>query len=131
MNRANGMFALAPYFEQVMHDYPDVDIVVSSTWREEYSLEKLRRMFSENFRHRLIDVTPVLASAGKPHTREIEILSWLREAGREYESWFALDDSAWLFSPSCRNLILVDTNIGFSICTEQVLRKILGPYRRS
>ncbi|TQK04312.1 hypothetical protein FB599_2864 [Herbaspirillum sp. SJZ130] len=131
MNRASGVFSLLPHFEQVMRDYPGVDIVVSSTWREAYSIEELRSVFSEDFRSRLVDVTPIVASAGKPHVREIEILSWLRETGREYEAWLALDDSPWLFSPNCQNLILVDTNVGFSVRTEQALRKLLDPYWQS
>jgi len=102
MNRATGVFSLLPHFEQVMRDYPGVDIVVSSTWRETYSIEELRSVFSEDFRSRLVDVTPIVTSAGKPHVREIEILSWLRETGREYEAWLAVDDSEWLFSPKCK-----------------------------
>jgi len=128
MNRATGVFSLLPHFEQVMRDYPGVDIVVSSTWREAYSIDELRSIFSEDFRGRLVDVTPIVASTGKPHMREIEILSWLRETGREYEAWLALDDSPWLFSSHCQNLILVDTNVGFSVRIEQVLRKLLNPY---
>jgi len=45
MNRATGVFSLLPHFEQVMRDYPGVDIVVSSTWRETYSIEELRSVF--------------------------------------------------------------------------------------
>jgi hypothetical protein len=126
INRANGAFALAPHFEQVMRDYPEIDIVISSTWREEYSLEKLRSVFSEDFRHRITDVTPVLTSASKPYLRETEILTWLRDVGREYEAWLALDDSDWLFTPRCKNLILVDTYLGFNAHTEQVLREEFG-----
>jgi hypothetical protein len=131
LSRANGVFALAPYFEQVMRDYPEVDIVISSAWREEHSIEQLRLEFSEDFRHRLIDVTPVVASDRKPHPREIEILSWLREAGREYEAWLAIDDSEWLFAPGCKNLILTDTDVGFNEQIEHLLRKALSPYKRS
>ncbi|RAM61251.1 HAD domain-containing protein [Herbaspirillum rubrisubalbicans] len=130
LSRPNGAFAMLPHFEQVMLDYPDVDIVISSAWREEHSIEKLRLVFSESFRHKIIDVTPVIR-ASSPHTREIEILSWLRETGREYEAWLALDDSEWLFSPGCRHLLLTDTNIGFSVQIEHLLRKALSPYKRS
>jgi len=128
LNRATGTFARVPHFEQVMRDYPEVDIVISSAWREEHSIEALRLVFSEDFRHRIIDVTPILAN--KPHLREAEILSWLRDVGREYESWLALDDSEWLFSLSCRNLILVDTNVGFNLRVEQVLRNALSSFKQ-
>lgn len=131
LSRANGAFALTPHFERVMRDYPDVDIVISSAWRETNPIEKLRLVFSEDFRHRLIDVTPVVATDRKPHPREIEILSWLREAGREYEAWLAIDDSEWLFSPGCKNLILTDTDIGFNEEIEHLLRNVLSPYKAS
>jgi len=41
-----------------------------------------------------------------------------------------LDDSEWLFARGCKNLIVVETNIGFSTPIEHLLRKALSPYKR-
>lgn len=130
LDRARGTFTLVPYFERVMRDYPDVDIVISSSWRESYSIEILQSMFSETFRIRIIDATPILNILGR-HIRQKEITTWLRDAGREYEGWIAMDDSDWLFSPDCRNLILTNATIGFDEDVERLLRQALHNYKSS
>lgn len=123
--RDTALFALLPEFERVMRDFDDVDIVISSTWREAHGLEWLRGLFSPDFRRRIIDVTPVL-DPEMPHVREAEIAAWLRDAGRKDEGWLAIDDTDWFFSPGCRNLILVDAATGFSASTERQLRQRLA-----
>jgi hypothetical protein len=125
-HRPAGPFALLPDFERVMRDFPHVDIVISSTWREMHALDELRAHFSPDIRRRIIGVTPVFHGLTHPYIREVEILDWLREAGRENEPWVALDDIAWFFSPQCRNLILVDPDSGFDSRTEQALRQWFG-----
>jgi len=112
LSRENGTFSLCSLFESVMHEASNVDIVVSSAWRESQTLDDLRSHFSMNVRERIIDTTPVFSHLAHPYLRQAEISAWMRDAGREYESWIALDDSDWLFSPGCRNLILVNGQVG-------------------
>lgn len=57
-HRPLGTFVLLSYFEDVLRDFPAVNIVISSTWREEYSLPQLQKFFSEDIARRIIDVTP-------------------------------------------------------------------------
>lgn len=121
--RPNGVFSLLPDFERVMRELGDVDIVISSTWREAHTLDELRSLFSPDMQERIIDVTPVFSDPDHPYIREAEIAAWLREAGREDETWAAIDDTEWLFSPRCRNLVLVDTDVGFD---EEVERELRG-----
>jgi len=128
VNRTTGVFACLAYFESVIQDFLTVDIVISSAWRESHSLEKLQSFFSTNIRHRIIDVTSILPSLSHQYIRQAEIMFWLREAGREYEEWIAIDDSDWLFLPACRNLILVDADIGFNSAAEKKLRAKLSGY---
>lgn len=111
--------------EAVLREFPLVEIVISSTWRTEYSLSQLRALFSPDVATRIVDVTPDrTATEGviEPYRREREIEDWLRENGREYEPWVALDDSDWMFSPSCTRLILVDGATGFTDRTAATLR---------
>jgi len=70
-------------------------------------------------------VTPVLNHLENRYLRQAEIDLWLRDAGREYEAWIALDDSEWLFPPGCRNLILVDPKVGFDEAIEDALYRKL------
>ncbi|HJV87701.1 MAG TPA: HAD domain-containing protein [Noviherbaspirillum sp.] len=125
-HRPDGAFSLRREFERVMRDYGEVDIVISSTWREAHALEELRAMFAPDIGERIIDVTPVCSCLKHEYVREAEILRWLHEAGREAEAWVAIDDTAWFFSPGCANLILVNTETGFNFATERELRRRLA-----
>lgn len=124
-SRPLGMFSLLPDFERVMRDFPNVDIVISSSWREAHDLAQLRAIFSDDIARRIIDVTPVFADPDYQHVREEEIKSWLRKHGKEGEAWVAIDDCDFFFSPQCENLILVDGETGFNPAAEQVLRERL------
>ena len=125
-HRPDGVFTLLPDFERVMRDFTDVDIVISSTWREAHTLEELRGLVSPDIALRIIDVTPIINDYTRPAIREAEILAWLHAAGRQEESWVAIDDMGWYFSEPCSNLILVDPETGFSSMTEQELRRRLS-----
>ena len=52
------MFSLKPLLENTLRNFPDVEIVITSSWRQKYSLEKLRHLFSAEFSSRIIGVTP-------------------------------------------------------------------------
>jgi hypothetical protein len=121
-SRPNGPLSHLPYFEKVMRDFPDVDIVISSAWREGHSLEQLQQFFSEDIAACIVDVTPQLDAMDHPFIREAEIRAWLRSARRERESWVAIDDIASFFSPECESLVLVDGDAGFNKSTEDELR---------
>ncbi len=120
-DRPDGVFTLRADFERVMRNYPGIDIVISSAWRETHTLEALRQLFSPDIAQRIIGVTPVFLDP-QPHVRESEIREWLRAAGRSDEAWIAIDDTDWFFSPGCANLILVDPGTGFNISAERELR---------
>jgi hypothetical protein len=125
-SRPHGPLVHVPHFEHVLRDFPDVDIVISSAWREAHSLEQLRAFFSEDIAQRIVGVTPQLDSMKHPFVREAEIVAWLRDAGRADDGWIALDDIASFFSPWCANLLLVDNEVGFDKTTESELRRRLS-----
>lgn len=125
-HRPSGAFSLLPDMERVLRDFGAVDVVISSTWREVHTLEELRAFFSPDIGSRIIGVTPVFGGFAQPYVREAEIKAWLRESGREGEDWVALDDTEWFFSPGCRNLILIEGDIGFDARVERELRRRLS-----
>lgn len=125
-DQPDGVFTLLPDFERMMRDFPEVDIVISSSWREAHALDELRALFSSDIAQRIIGATPVLNDLAHEYIREAEILAWLCEADREKEPWVAIDDFEWFFSPECENLVLTDTNTGFDERVERELRKRLG-----
>ncbi|MFJ9535152.1 HAD domain-containing protein [Herbaspirillum sp. NPDC101396] len=125
LNREDGALSRLPQLEITLRKFNEIDIVISSAWRQEYSLTQLRGYFSDDIQRRIIDVTPVLDHLDNRYLRQAEIDLWLRNAGREYEGWIALDDSEWLFPPGCRNLILVDPEVGFDEAVEDALHRKL------
>lgn len=127
-HRPQGALTRLPDFERVMRDYPEVDIVISSSWREGYTLAELRGFFSDDIAARIIDVTPVLPAVGPLCVREAEIDAWRSLRGRSTEPWVAIDDCALFFSPGCANLILVDPALGFNAATERALRERLSSH---
>jgi hypothetical protein len=122
LERPNGTLTNLPRFEQVMRDYPAVEIVVSSAWREEHSLDVLRSFFAPDIANRIIGITSIFEFLDHSYVRQAEILAWLQGSDRENEEWVALDDSDWLFAPNNPNLILVDAETGFNAKAEQQLR---------
>lgn len=114
MSRVGGVLSCLPAFEAVLREFPDLEIVISSSWRTFMSIEQLRALFSADLRDQIVDVTPCFDDRGPmAHRREAEIRKWLRANARHPERWIALDDCDWLFSPGCPNLALVNPDVGF------------------
>jgi len=100
-----GPFGWLPYLAKVLEPFPDVELVVHSTWRETFSLDELRDMLSE-LGTRSVDVAP----AGERHDA---IQAWLRD--RAVASYRILDDDASAFpSPTPAQLIICDPRRGVS-----------------
>jgi hypothetical protein len=129
MVRREDHFSRVPLFEEVMREFEDIDIVISSAWREVNSLDTLRGFFSEDIASRIIDTTPVL-SAYSDARREKEILLWMNLAGRQSEPIIAVDDWPTLFSPDCRFLFRVDPERALDRATADALRQRLNALKR-
>ena len=89
-----------PRLVEILRDHPQVEVVISSLWREKLSLDQLRDLFPADLRERIIDVTPIAEriDGWLPARREGEILDWLEASGRDDEPWLAIDDQAWQFT---------------------------------
>jgi hypothetical protein len=107
-------------FEAVIREFPNIEIVISSTWRHNRSLPTLKALFSEDIATQVVDTTPMYAQLEcVPETlvgyeREAECRAWLRQNGRDFQNWLALDDRAWNFRPFNRNAFLVDGRVGLN-----------------
>jgi len=120
-------FCHLPRFEAVMHDFPEVQIVISSTWREQFSLDKLRTWFSADIAARIVGATPIVPAdhPGSLERRESEIVAWLVEQGRSSEPWLALDDSTWQFRYCRDHLVACTSYVGLDGRAEARLRAAL------
>ena len=109
-------FCYLPRLSAVPRDFPDVDVVISSSWRTEFDLDALRAFFPGDLRARIIGVTPWL-----PGLRSQEVSAWLAEC-RPGASWLALDDQRQQWRKTSR---LVWCEDGFRERDEDELRRRL------
>lgn len=125
------LFSCLPRLESVLRDFPAVQVVITSTWREKYSLSELRTFFSADIAVRIIGVTPgwqdipeIVATMG--YQRHAEIEGWLRQSGKPWFPWLAIDDKSYLFKPFLKNLIKTNSLIGIDADAENRLRQSLS-----
>lgn len=69
------LFSRLPMFESLLARMPDAEVVVSSTWREDHTLEQLRQFPSPDLRRRITGVTPSLEGGYDIGGRQMEIQS--------------------------------------------------------
>jgi len=121
-------FCCLPFFEEAVRHAPDVEIVITSTWRYQHRREDLARRFSADISQRVIGVTPYFPALDDvPDTlvsfeREAECNAWLRANGRVASPWLAVDDRSWLYRPFNRSLFLVNGKTGL---TAQASRELV------
>lgn len=132
---AKDAFCRLPLLEEILQDFPQIQIVVSSAWRLDWASEGeavagLREHFSYALKDRLVGVTPDFRQvdpATAPdglgtYLREWECMDWLgkrRPAGTPY---LMLDDRHWWFRPGNPHLMIVDGDDGFLPANEDELR---------
>ena len=122
---AEEIFCHLPRFEAVMREFPTVEIVISSMWRYQFTLDQLRARFSPDIAARIIGTTPQterIDEEYRPARREGEILDWLAAAGRNNETWIALDDAIWQFQQHRDMLVECVWYVGFDDQTAARLR---------
>lgn len=123
-------FVCLPRLESVLSDFPNVEVVVSSTWRETRTLAELKSLFSSDFSNRIVGVTPrwkdhpdIFEIIG--YQRHAEIEAWLRLSNQVWHPWLAIDDKPYLFRPFLSNLVKTDPHTGFDVNAERALREKL------
>jgi len=122
------LFGHADRLAVALEPYPDVRIVITSTWRIYFELEALQRFLPPALAGRVIGITPQVFSRDGVSQRVREIDAYFRKNDRGLEPWIALDDHDWPFisgggvSPY---LILLDGKEGFTDAAAVVLRQRL------
>lgn len=128
----NRPFSYLPRLENVLRDYPEVRIVISSSWRQYQPWENIIKPFAPDILSRIIGATPVLVHKEPPypkHPRYLEIIEYLHCNDLKAEKWIALDDEAELYPLGCETLILCRN--GFRDAEEEKLRTLLCRQRES
>jgi hypothetical protein len=115
-----------------LEPFPEVKIVISSTWKQYFEIDALKCFLPPALAERVVGVTPQLFSRGGTGQRMREIGLCLEQYG--YPQWIALDDSEYPFligDGRCReNLLLLDSKEGFTDAASVELSKRLREMRK-
>ena len=126
----NQLFYFLPRIEEVLREFEEVKVVISSSWRLlAYSLDDLRSNFSEDMRERVIGVTPEIklnTHDDWEECRQREVELYLSQNKLEGTPWVALDDVKENFLPNANLLLCKDK---FDEVEAQQLREMLTKMR--
>lgn len=127
------LFCYLARIEDVLREYPMAEIVISSSWRDEYSLEQLRAFFAPDMGARVVGITPSIKNPSSTwlpgqvpeFEREWEIETWLKENRSWDTPWLAIDDRPYWFRPNSTNLLRTHSHTGFTLDDQTTLRDML------
>lgn len=119
----NPKWSRVPFIAAAIASFPEVQIVISSSWREHYLIEKLRAMLGP-LGDRVIGVTPLHRNDyGRVRQREIE--AWMVTNRPPGTPFVALDDEPALFEKDCPWVIFCPPRVGFDGAAATELRRRL------
>ena len=96
--------------EEILRSAPDVKIVITSSWRQAYGLNEMRRLFSEDIAARIEGVTPSSLDM-QGFYRYREVLAYLKRFHAPEAPWVAIDDDPEHY-PSHAPVLIVDPSRG-------------------
>lgn len=115
---SSGTFSKLPLLCEFLRAHRDVGVVISSSWRDQFSLEKLREFFEPDIRTQIIDTTPLTQSDRtfgrlyRGRSRSDEIQEWL--SSRPVQAFAMLDDEPKAFTSLHERLVCTDAREGLT-----------------
>lgn len=97
-------------FEAMIRSIDGLVIVISSDWKDAFSLDSIRARFSADIAHRIVAFTPTIPDAME-YIRYHEILMYLRENRINDTIWAVIDDNRSHF-PDRENVFYTDPALG-------------------
>lgn len=122
------LFEHADRLAMALEPFPDVQIVITSTWRIHFEPESIKSFLPAALADRVIGITPQVFSRDGVSQRLREIDLYFGRNNLVLEPWIALDDQGWLFfcgEGVASHLILLDGKKGFTDAAAVVLRQRL------
>lgn len=132
------LFMWADILNDILIDFPEVKLVLSTSWCRELSFNRARRYLPDSLKRRVIGSTWHSAMKKDGFTGEFEGKNWWDQAGRYQQilrfvnraglsNWIAIDDQpeGWQ-DPDLNKLVKTDSKIGISdIDCQNQLRDLL------
>ena len=119
-------------FVRLLELLPEVEVVLSTSWRQSHGLEACFEFFPESIRSRIVDANPYrVEDRDKPDhllsfVREAECYYWMERNRSLGTPWLALDDDAFRFSEDCKNLFLTNPRTGLVEADFDGIMKLIG-----
>ena len=102
------------FLESIVNEHPEIRIVISSSWREEFSLNEIKEMLGATVGSRVIGITPVIYDSDIQAIRYREVIEYLKITDNEDTKWIAIDDTPMLYKGADASVIYTDPNYGFT-----------------
>jgi hypothetical protein len=96
---------------------PDMEVVVSSTWRLRRDLQQIQALLPDWLATKLIACTGLIKE--ELFARQLECEQWMKENRDPWINWVALDDRIWNFRPFEKRLVICNRSTGLD---ENVIR---------
>ena len=125
-NQAGALFTQVPRLAAWLETWPEVDVVISSSWRVAHSQHELVEMLGPVIGSRMVGCTPwasqerddnVYPSAKVnvlTHERQVQVEAWMASSWDPERAWVALDDMPYLFEADCGRLVVCAGRQGIS-----------------
>lgn len=122
--RGEPVFSRLPLLWKVLRAAPQLEVVFTTTWRDEFPMDYLIRCVTENggedLRCRFTSATPNLEAEGFYGRRDLEIQRW-RDTNFHTVPWLAIDDNVEIFGGAQPNLYVCDSNRGLTDADVQAI----------
>jgi len=125
-NQPELLFVWVPRLAMWLDAWPEVDVVISSSWRVAHSQDEMVEMLGPIIGSRVVGCTPWVRQerddnvypAAKTtvltHERQLEVEAWMASSWNPERAWAALDDMPYLFEADCGRLVACAGRQGLS-----------------
>ena len=125
-NQIGELFTCVPRLALWLEEWPQVDVVISSSWRFAHSQHEMVEMLGPAIGTRVVGCTPwfrqkrddnvypALKTTVVTHERQRQVAAWMAASWDPGRVWVALDDMPCLFEADCRRLVLCAGQQGLS-----------------
>jgi len=109
-------------------EYPEIRVVITSSWREEKTLTELQNYLAPVLSLRVVGVTPVIDEPFLHHVRYHEVQAYLKNTMQETTPWVAIDDEPGTY-PNYAPILLTDRRHGLVERDKEKLIKLIEVVR--
>lgn len=132
-NQPDLLFVWVPRLAMWLDAWPQVDVVISSSWRVAHSQHEMVELLGPVIGSRVVGCTPWIDEerddnvypAAKTtvltHERQVQAEAWMAASWNPERAWVALDDMPYLFEADCGRLVVCAGRQGLSRENARVL----------